>query len=82
MACVDHRRRRQRVPRLLFGQLCAGQFSQFVVDDRQRLIGCERVASVDRLKHLGECAFLESPSSDLTVKRLTALCRRSDHHFG
>ena len=44
---VDQGRRLQRLPRLLLGQLRRRQLPQFVVDQRQQLLGRRRIAGFD-----------------------------------
>ena len=51
---VHQRGRLQRLPRLLVSQLGGGQFAQFVVHQRQQLLGSGRVAGFDLGQDAGD----------------------------
>ena len=44
---MHQRRRLQRLPRFLLGQFLGRQFPQFVVHQRQQLLGGRRIAGFD-----------------------------------
>jgi hypothetical protein len=49
---VDQSRRLQGLAWLLLGQLLGSQLTQFVVNQRQKLLGCLRIALLDGVQDL------------------------------
>ena len=51
---MHQRRRLQRLPRLLVGQLRRRQLPQLVIDQRQELLGRRRIAGIDLRQDAGD----------------------------
>lgn len=55
---MDQCRRLQGLPGVLLGHLLRGELSQLALDQWQEMLGCVRVALLDRGEDLGDVAHL------------------------
>jgi len=53
---VHQRRRLQRLSRLLLGEAGGGELAELVIDQRQQLLGGQRIAGLGRLQDLRDFA--------------------------
>ena len=61
---VHQRRGLERLPRLLLGQLGSGQFSQFVIHQRQQLLGRAWVAVLNLRENLRDIGHFDQDTAE------------------